>query len=251
MSNFFTDALNNADKLEQELLGTDYEYYKLIKSPAKSGMGSKAKDLITEFKGLAGYVDVLLFGGGKAQEGSQPLGDKFFLTTGAKCKDTDSGETVTRSLYINNQPDGSIPFLSSSPLGGSNTLPKGLIPGVLQNVGNINPMQIFAAFMSGATPDCQSIEMETIDENNTVGSGTGFVTNTDIQAMNPCWFPDKVNPVTTTKCEGFTTMNSKKLKPASLKSNSNMPENVLIQIYYSSLGLLGIYILFKLFERKQ
>ena len=248
MSNFFSDALNNADQLEQELLGPDYEYYKFVKTPAQIGMSSKAKDLVTNFKGMAGYVDVLLFGGGKAQDGSQPLGDKFFLTTGAKCKDVASGETVTRSLYINNQPDGSIPFLSSSPLGDSDTLPKGLIPGVLSNVGNINPMQIFTAFMSGATPDCQSIEMPTVDDSNTEGTGTGFVTNTDIQAMNPCWFPTKVNPVTSTKCEGFTTMNSKKLKPAPLK---NMPEDDLIKMYYSALGLFGIYILFKLFEKKR
>ena len=81
MSDFFSDALNNADQLEQELLGPDYEYYKFVKTPAQIGMSNKAKDLITDFKGIAGYVDVLLFGGGKAQSGSQPLGDKFFLTT--------------------------------------------------------------------------------------------------------------------------------------------------------------------------
>ena len=33
---------------------------------------------------------------------NKPLGDKFFLQTGATCNDTESGETVTRSLYVNN-----------------------------------------------------------------------------------------------------------------------------------------------------
>ena len=52
MSDFFSDALNNADQLEQELLGPDYEYYKFVKTPAQIGMSNKAKDLITDFKGI-------------------------------------------------------------------------------------------------------------------------------------------------------------------------------------------------------
>jgi len=247
MTNFFEDALDDVDSLEQELLGPDYDYYKFIKSPSEMGMSSKGTTtaLVNDFKGLAGYVDVLLFGGGTAQDGSKPLGDKFFLETGATCNDVDSGETVTRSLYINNQPDGSIPFISSTALGGDISLPKGLVPGVLSNVTNINPMQIFQAFMSGTTPDCQSIEMETIDDTNTTSTGTGYVTNTDISSMSACWFKSNKNPVTKDKCEGFTTLNPSRVKP-----NPNMPDDALIQIYYSALGLLGIYILFKLFEKK-
>ena len=98
MSDFFSDALNNADQLEQELLGPDYEYYKFVKTPAQIGMSNKAKDLITDFKGIAGYADVLLFGGGKAQSGSQPLGDKFFFNDWCKmqrCSEWRDGHTFT------------------------------------------------------------------------------------------------------------------------------------------------------------
>ena len=254
MSNFFEDALQDADKLEQELLGPDYDYYKFVKTPSEMGMGSKAKDLIPNFKGIAGYFDVLLMGDGNGQHGKDALGDKFFLATGAKCKDQHSNEDVTRSLYINNQPDGAIDFLSGSsvsPLGSENVMPKGLIPGILTNIEQINPIKLFTALMSGSDPACQSIEMETIDENGQKKTETGFVTNSDILSMNPCWFNDKVNPVTKAKCEGFTTMKSQKLSPASVKPKSNMPNDDLIKIYYSALGLLGIYILFKCFEKKK
>jgi len=248
MADFFSDALNDVEKLEEELLGPDYAYYEQILSPSELGMSAKGSTdaLKADFKGLTGYVDVLLFGGGDAQKNKHnPLGDKFFLTTGAKCKDTASGETVTRSLYINNVPDGSIPFISTDALGGGG-LPKGLVPGTLSNLARINPMSIFAAFMSGTTPDCQSIKMELVDDTNQVTTGNGFVTNTDIQSMPACWFLDKTNPVTSARCEGFTNMN-----PSPIMPNPDMPDDALIKIYYSALGLLGIYILFKLFEKKK
>ena len=117
---------------------------------------------------------------------------------------------------------------------------RGLVPGMLTNVSNINPMQIVQAFMIGSTPDCQSIKMETVDANNNKISETGYVTNTDISALSACLFPNRQNPITNKKCqgEGFQNVN--------FDDPYDMPEDNLIKIYYSALGLLGIYILFKL-----
>ena len=43
---------------------------------------------------------------------------------------------------------------------------RGLLPGMLGNISNINPMQIFQSFMSGTNPKCQMITMQTVDNNN-------------------------------------------------------------------------------------
>ena len=43
---------------------------------------------------------------------------------------------------------------------------EGLIPGVLSDVAQLNPLAIFQAFMLGNTPECQAVTMETIDSKN-------------------------------------------------------------------------------------
>ena len=248
MSNFFDQALGDVKKLEEDLLGPDYSYYSQIKSPGQMGMGSKGdtKTLEKDIAGLIGYVDLLVAGGGEASKVNGPLGDKFFLQTGEKCKDTKTSNEVIRSVYINNIPDGSIPFISSGLGAGDFTEFEGLVPGIMSNLSAINPMQIFSAFMSGSTPDCQALEMETRDVNNKKSTETAFVTVTDINAMNPCWFKDKKNPVTKAKCsESFTTLQGSEV------DYSKMPDDLLIKVYYSSLGLLGLYILMKMFEKKK
>lgn len=209
MSNFFDKVKNDAQGLEQELLGPDYKYYNFINTPAEMGMSSDGSISAIEkdIAGLIAYVSLLSSGDGQASKTGGPLGNKFFLPTGAKCKDIASGELVTRSLYVNNVPDGSIPFISQG-LGDVNfTEFRGLIPGTLSNLGQINPMQIFGAFMNGPNPDCQSITMETIDVNGIKSQNTGYVTNNDIGAMSACWFPNRQNPVSGNSCrETFTTM---------------------------------------------
>jgi hypothetical protein len=209
MSNFFDKVKNDPQGLEQELLGPDYKYYDFINTPSDMGMSSDGSisAIENDIAGLIAYVSLLSSGDGEASKTGGPLGNKFFLPTGAKCKDVASGELVTRSLYVNNVPDGSIPFISQG-LGDVNfTEFKGLIPGTLSNLGQINPMQIFGAFMSGPNPDCQSITMETIDVNGISSQNTGYVTNSDITAMSACWFSNGTNPVSGSTCkEAFTTL---------------------------------------------
>ena len=211
--------------------------------PSEMDMSSEGSisTLVNNVDGLINYVEVLVAGGGNASKVDGPLGDKFFLKTGAKCKDKNTGEMVTRSLYINNVPDGSIPFISSG-LGGVNfTELEGIIPGTLSNMAHINPLKLFQAFMTGSNPECQAITMETIDVNDVRGAETSFVTTADIKSMSPCWFQDKTNPVTGAGCrEAFGNM----------YNTATMPDNTLIKIYYSALGLLGLYILLKIFTKK-
>ena len=260
MASFFDKALGDVDGLEQELLGPDYSYFKQINSPSDMGMSSNGSlsDLTNNITGLIGYVEILSTGGGKASKVNGPLGDKFFLATGAKCLDSATNKKVTRSLYINNVPDGSIPFISEGLNGMDFTEFEGLVPGILSNMNQLNPMQIFQAFMSGSNPACQAVTMPTVDVNNNQGTQTAYVTNTDLAGMNPCWFPNQTNPVSNAKCnQAFTTMSGAsgangQLNPAHYSnSNGNMPFSIFIQVYYSVLGLLGLYLLLKLCKMKR
>jgi hypothetical protein len=107
--------------------------------------------------------------------------------------------------------------------------------------------------------------METIDSDNNRGSATAYVTNTDIQLMNDNWFTISSRPDTSdsscneteteTETETFTTMKS----PTSLinekgtpyNNYGKMPNDFLIKIYFTSLGLLGLYFFLKIMLRKR
>jgi len=248
----FTDAMGDPQKLMKDILGSDYDYGIPIKNPSEMGMSSRGtiKALTNDVKGILGYMDVMVAGGGRASKVQGPLGDKLFMKTAAKCKDIATKKSKPRSVYINNVPDGTIPFMP----GGTGDAPfseyRGLLPGIMANVGGINPMIILQAFMSGPEPECRRVTLETVKQiiqpgNNPINERdwkSAYVTDTDIQQMNPCWFPDYKNPVTGSVCQqGFTNM-------APVNYN-HMPKGWLVQLYFSSLGLLGLYIFLKLLLR--
>ena len=243
MSNFFDNVLNNAKDVEEELLGPDYPYWKNIKDPSAIGMTSEGSlsALSRNIDGLINYVQILVEGTGKASATGQPLGNKFFLKTAAKCKAKDNGETVDRYIYINNKPTGSIPFISSA-MGTNFKEIRGLVPGTMGNLEALNPMLIFQAFMTGSTPDCQQLTMETIDADNVKGEETQYVTTIDIKNMDPCIFKDGQNPLTKRKCrEAMTNINDK----------SKLPDDVMVQLFFLSLGGLGIYLLYEIMRKNK
>ena len=235
MTDVFQEVLTDAKGVEEKLLGPDYPYYKNIKTPKEIGMSSNGS-LITlgkDIGGLIQYVELLVSGNSKASSTGKPLGNKFFLQTGAKCVDTTTKEQQDRYIYINNVPVGNVPFISSG-MGVNFSEFKGIIPGMMGNLNALNPFAIMQAFMSGTTPDCQEITMQTIDINNNKSSETHFVTLVDINNMDPCLFPNQKNPITKEKCrETFTNMSPK------------LPDDAIDQIYFASLAGVGIYILYK------
>ena len=207
MSNFFNDVVNDLESLEEEILGPTYQYWKMIKSPDQLGMSGDGSlsALGTDIEGLVKYIKTLVTAGGSsAQTTSLPLGDRFFLRTGAKCVDVVTGNKVTRNLYIDNVPNGDIPFISSA-LGVGFTTFEGIIPGTIESAGNINPLQIFQAFMSGTDPSCAHVTLPLRDVNNNFSMGSAYVTFDDIRNINPCLFAGQKNPIsgaTRTTCGG-------------------------------------------------
>jgi hypothetical protein len=254
-NNQMDQSQSNLGGLQDKLLGPDYNYSKQIKPPQELGMSGAGNfsTLENDITGLMDYVRVLITGKGNASRTGAPLGTKFFLPTAVQCKDKATDKDVTRSLYINNVPDGSLPFISQGMGGVRFAAFQGLVPGLMSNLAQINPLQILQAFTSGASPTCQAITMETINSDNVRSTDTGYVTNTDINMMNSEWFPTGVKPDTTEK-ETFSTMQSESSlinEKGAPVNYSKMPNDFLIRLYYSSLGLLGFYIFLKMMLRKR
>lgn len=178
MSNFFQSVAEDAEKVEEELLGPDYKYYEHIKTPEELGMSDSGtiSALGKDINGIINYVELLVTGRGDANKskGGRPLGDRFFLKTGGQCKDQATGKLVDRHMYIDNVPDGSIPFVSSG-IGYKFTTFEGLIPGILSDIDKINPMDMFKAFSQDSEPPCREITLETIGKDGSVGSETRFL----------------------------------------------------------------------------
>ena len=100
MSNIFQDVLTDAKGVEEKLLGPTYPYYKNIRTPSDIGMSDRGTlpQMSRNINGLIQYVELLVSGNSQASATGGPLGNKFFLQTGAKCaavdKCTDPNECI-------------------------------------------------------------------------------------------------------------------------------------------------------------
>ena len=244
-TNIFDAVMSNANEVQDKLLGPTYPYYKNIKTPSELGMtdNGSLSALASDINGLINYMSVLVEGKSNASVTGGPLGNKFFLKTGAKCKDVATNNEEDRYIYVDNVPEGNIPFLSQG-TGVNFSEFKGLIPGSMGNLNALNPFAILQSFMSGSTPDCQELTMQTIDINNNKSTETHFVTLVDIQNMDPCSFPDKINPKTNDECrETFRNNNNYE------NSENKLPQDLLSQTYVLSLSLLTIFLFYKIMEK--
>jgi hypothetical protein len=246
MSNLFEEVLQDAGKVQDKLLGPTYPYFKNIKMPSEIGMSDKGtiSALGKDIDGLIQYVEVLVTGKSKASTTGGPLGNKFFLKTGGKCVDSATNDQVDRYIYINNVPQGNIPFISAG-LGANFSDFRGLVPGAMGNLNVLNPFAIMQSFLSGATPPCQELTLETIDINNNKSSETHYVTVTDIKNMDPCSFSDGKNPSSGVSCKETFKGVSADDEPLQI------PDDPVAQLYFVSIAALGIYIFYRVMKKSK
>jgi hypothetical protein len=145
---------------------------------------------------------------------------------------------VDRYIYVNNIPDGTIPFISSGADGSSFKDLRGLIPGAIGNLGALNPAPLFKAFVTGSTPDCTKISLETVDAGNTKAMETRHLAIIDLEEMNPCNFSNGSNPVSGYSCQGFTEPKTAN-KPLSNSLDDEKP-NILVSEDGEEIGLYEI-----------
>jgi len=247
-SSMFEHAVCDPKGLEKKILGPTYPYGKNIRTPGEMGMsaGGSLSTLAKDVKGIINYTSLLVEGWGPASSTYRPLGNKFFLKTGGKCKDiTQSGKPkVDRYVYINNIPQGYIPILTEATGKNFNDF-RGLAPGILTNMANLNPVSLLGSFMAGSEPDCRPLTMQVVDNNNNRSEETKHVTIADIKNMDPCSFggdsnegKNTVNPETGERC------NLTRMGFSNLDENNFQLDN-LDNIYIFSLSGLLMYILYR------
>ena len=111
----------------------------------------------------------------------------------------------------------------------------------------INPFAILQSFLAGSKPDCQEVTMETIDTHNNRSTQSHFVTLIDLKNMDPCIFPDKYNRFSNKGCrETFETM---KKKDNQIEHIFKVPNDIIVQGYFASLGVLGIFMLYSMMKK--
>lgn len=253
----------------------NYIYYKYIKTPTDLGMapGYDLSNISDGVAGIVSYISLLVEGKSAASKTGQPLGNKYFYTTSQKCTDP-TGNSQTQSLYVDNVPSGNLGIIPAG-IGGNFSTFKGLIPGMLEDAMSLAQINFFSAFTSMDPPNCQQVTLETIDVNNNIGTGTGYISIDDIQNISPCNFVanNNTNPVTNASCsDGFMVRDEtrsrtrrgrryrnrelKKLYENESSNNSNnyqnkghnimMPDDIFLKIFILSFGALWIYVALKL-----
>ena len=281
MSNLFDKLKGGSSSARESVTGPSYPYVQYINGTQKLGMGPQWSRIGNNVTGLAGYVQILVEGGGKASATGQPLGNKFFLKTPGKCKavklpcgtdgctkvmetttDEDGNTNQTqmmtdRYMFVNNIPMGNIPGISSMSGGTNFTTFRGLIPGMLSNLNVLNPADLFAAFLMSSEPDCAAITMDTVDVENKKGRETNYVPVTEIKMLDPCLFPDRQNRYNGKTCnEAFTNINhesstSEKLEKSKQVSLYQMitSGDPIVKFYYFMLAIFATFLLKRLVSK--
>lgn len=243
----------------------NYSYFKNIKSPSDLGMtpGGSLSNISDGVAGLVNYVNLLVEGTSRASVTGKPLGNKYIIPTNQKCSSPDGD--VTRSLYFDNIPSGSLGLMDSG-MGSSFTEFRGLIPGALEDVISIAKLDFFSAFTSMEAPKCVNVELKTIGIDNSEGQEKAYIALEDLNDISPCNFVDGYNPGTNVRCstQGFTvhdennTFNSTRKRKNRKKTTESspqdknrdlkikMPDDIFLKIMFYSFGAFWIYIILKL-----
>lgn len=126
---------SGADSVETNIMGAPYSYADNIPTPDSIGVGSDGtfSQLGTNTSAVVRYVGELIDG--------DPLGNRFFVNTGGTCTSPD-GSIQSRHNYVNN-------------------VSSGLIPGIVEDIGGLNPLYLFSALTSDASPSCECYSCET------------------------------------------------------------------------------------------
>ena len=246
------------DKMENAL-GPTYPYYKKIRSPSALGVGRRGtmQQLTKNISAILDYTRAMVTGNGRGTSPSGPLGNQFFLPTGSKCKV--GGGKQDRFIYINNVPTGNLPLVSGA-MGSNFSTFKGLVPGMITNMNALNPMHFVRAFTTGPDPACRPLTLPTRDIDDRRSTETRHVADIDIKSMDPCIFPDKKNPVNGKRCsEVFTTLKDSEYSSpyqanylsVDLEGAGGFPTDTISQIYLGMIGILIIYLIYRLFLLKR
>lgn len=144
----------------EDYFGKNYNYSKHIKGPADVGVTDKTDlgALWDNVGGLSYYMDTMTFGRNEissifGHKGMKPLGSNYFVKSGTcnKTKSVPKCKGKQRYIYIQNVPTGKIPCLGQAGIKLPSTGFRGLVPGLLEDIAQINPIEIFNSIMGNGS----------------------------------------------------------------------------------------------------
>jgi len=176
----------------------------------------------------------------------------------------DARETENRYIYIDNLPTGKIPGLGT--LKGM----RGLIPGMIENLGAFNPMGLLNSITAPPVPPCVKLNMETIqfmdtgkssaDWHHKYGADAHYVALSDVIELNPCSF-DMVDGVSTNPISGVEGSECPKHASETFKNLFNgkkddytilkLKDKPIAKLFNMSFGLLMAYLLWKVLQKEK
>ena len=132
------------------VMGPSYSSAENIQGPASLGVGSRGtiSQLTTNTGAIFQYMKYMIAG--------PALGNQYFVNTGGSCMASDKS-IQARYNYINNISSGAdvLPESMKRDLGGVASNFDGLIPGMLEDTENLNPIHLFTSLAADSTPTCE------------------------------------------------------------------------------------------------
>jgi len=177
------------------VMGPEYSYAENIRGPSALGVGTQGtfSQVGRNTGAVIEYVKYMISG--------PALGNQYFINTGATCRPSDNS-IQSRYNYINNISNGRnlIPQSMRNDLGGVASDFNGLLPGMLQDIGGLNPVNLFSALAADSTPSCDCYTCPTSG-----GRESQFLT----PSLSPDFDPAICKKVDNSLCvkgkEGFTS----------------------------------------------
>ena len=250
--------------MSSNFTGKDFNYVNAFYKPKDGNnggegpdMGPEAGKIMNNVKGTIDYGSVLFTENNsnktkRIQKDPGVLGNAYFLNTHTECEmDGDSNQVPSRHIYVNNRPSGEIPFISD--MLGVKT-PKGLIPGMVSNIQRTNPSGLLNAIIPGSDLNkCSSVTLKVFNQNKSgkvkQGTETKYMSKGDICSLDDNAFPDPdPNNNIKERIECFTTFDED--EEVEENNYSNMPDDQAMQLYLSSITLLGLYLVLKFINKR-
>lgn len=132
LNSLWSDVKNKNPAAEEAIKGPDYSYADNVGEPSTMGVGTDGSfnQLGTNLGAVGTYVNTLV--------GTRKMGDQYYVNTGGTCTAPD-GSIQARFNYVNNES-------------------KGLVFGVVNDIGGLNPMYLMNSLTASASPACKCYE---------------------------------------------------------------------------------------------
>lgn len=230
-----------------------YEMNSQIEKNAGGKKGASIAAARSSIDAAAHYSGLLTQGDTPVVIGGGSLGSRQFVETKMKCKDEDTGNMVRLYNWEDNKPHC---------YENNRKVNCGITKNISLSVSNLGKSLMgFTGVLNTSTKKCKKVTLEVVNACTLNGQHpkiqSGYIESSKIKDIQACAFPRnrrnvKKNPETGMVCESFQSGRDSNISQVQKKEPccSDMPKDPFIKIYYTSIGLLMLYIIMKMTLRK-